>query len=419
VCEARQEGATRLDLSRLRIESLPPEIAGLTALRSLHLSNTQITDAGLPHITGLTALHTLVLVNTQITGAGLPHIASLAALRSLYLSNTQITDAGLTNIAGLTALQNLLLVNTQITDASLPHIAGLTALRTLTLDNTQITDAGLRHIAGLTALRRLNLNDTTASDLRPLRNMPLLTEGPWSSVECLTLTNTPALHDFPIAVALYRADPEERRKALLAHLHSLPPWPEPLPRTAESQPPQSEPAPRTFKPLTVSTARAVLEQDYPLVRDRCQAVMGQLSEGLAYHALRIPNDSEALEDHRQIEQSLVFAQGLVASVHDALPEDFTDRPLTDAEVNRFKTAFNAALVKLEEAFRYVDRPDHTPTIAGMMRLGVATALGGIVSLVPGVGATAAIPLAYTALYGKEGAKSVISALKASGPTEGS
>lgn len=75
-----------------------------------------------------------------------PQIADLTALSKLYLSNTQITD--LTPLADLTALIRLTLNNTRVTD--LTPLADLTALTSLTLNNTQITD--LRPLLPLTKL---------------------------------------------------------------------------------------------------------------------------------------------------------------------------------------------------------------------------------------------------------------------------
>lgn len=75
-----------------------------------------------------------------------PQIADLTALSRLYLSNTQITD--LTPLADLTALIRLTLNNTRVTD--LTPLADLTALTSLTLNNTQITD--LRPLLPLTKL---------------------------------------------------------------------------------------------------------------------------------------------------------------------------------------------------------------------------------------------------------------------------
>ncbi len=45
-------------------------LAGLTELRELYLSWTEITDAGLPHLAGLTQLHELHLSDTEVTDAG-------------------------------------------------------------------------------------------------------------------------------------------------------------------------------------------------------------------------------------------------------------------------------------------------------------------------------------------------------------
>ena len=118
--KARETGATILDLSKLKIDTLPPKIADLTNLHSLGLHDTQITD--------------------------LSHIADLTNLQRLDLDNTQVTD--LSHIAGLTNLQTPALDTTQVTDLS--HVAGLTNLTWLNLGNTQVTD--LRFLLDLSRL---------------------------------------------------------------------------------------------------------------------------------------------------------------------------------------------------------------------------------------------------------------------------
>lgn len=85
---ARKSGATELVLgfrygtaeepALQRLEKLPPSIAGLTALRSLTLHNTQVTD--LAPIAGLTTLQTLDLARTRV--ADLAPIAGLTSLSS-------------------------------------------------------------------------------------------------------------------------------------------------------------------------------------------------------------------------------------------------------------------------------------------------------------------------------------------------
>lgn len=66
----------------------------LQHLRALHLSGTQLTDAGLVHLTSLTNLEHLNLDNTHITDAGLVRLAELRRLKSLRLHGTQVTDEG-------------------------------------------------------------------------------------------------------------------------------------------------------------------------------------------------------------------------------------------------------------------------------------------------------------------------------------
>ena len=61
---------------------------------------------------------------------------------SVHLSFTQVTDAGLKDLAGLKQLQTLDLFGTQVTDAGLKHLAGLKRLRTLVLGSTQVTGKG-------------------------------------------------------------------------------------------------------------------------------------------------------------------------------------------------------------------------------------------------------------------------------------
>lgn len=89
---------------------------GLTNLRSLDLTDSEVTDAGLEHLKGLSGLSSLYLKGTQITDAGLEHLAELASLEVLFLADTQITDAGLEHLKGLTNLRELPLYGSQVTD---------------------------------------------------------------------------------------------------------------------------------------------------------------------------------------------------------------------------------------------------------------------------------------------------------------
>jgi hypothetical protein len=79
-------------------------------------------------------------------------LAGLTALQSLDLNDTRVSDV--TSLAGLTALQALYLRNTQVSD--LTPLAGLTALEFLDLGTTQVSDVA--SLAGLAALQLIDRN---------------------------------------------------------------------------------------------------------------------------------------------------------------------------------------------------------------------------------------------------------------------
>jgi hypothetical protein len=71
------------------------------------------------------------------------HVGRLRRLKSLRLSGTEITDAGLAHVAGLTRLRSLQLANMRIGDAGLVHLEGLTSLRSLNLVGSPVTDGSV------------------------------------------------------------------------------------------------------------------------------------------------------------------------------------------------------------------------------------------------------------------------------------
>jgi beta-lactamase regulating signal transducer with metallopeptidase domain/Leucine-rich repeat (LRR) protein len=158
-------GLRWLDLSGTQVTDAGLEhLKGLTGLQQLYLGGTQITDVGLGHLKGLTALQLLGLGVTKVTGAGLEHLKGLSQLQELRLKSAQVTDAGLVHLKGLSGLSVLDLSNTKITDAGLEHLKGLSELQKLQLKSAQVTDAGLSHLAGLTRLQWLDLSNTKITD---------------------------------------------------------------------------------------------------------------------------------------------------------------------------------------------------------------------------------------------------------------
>lgn len=163
--EARESGATELDLSDLRrLAALPPELADLAALQDLNLDDTLVSD--LTPLADLTALQNLTFRHTRVRDVSC--LAGLTTLQGLFLMDTQVID--MRPLARLMALQNLSLMRTPVRD--LAPLADLVALRTFYLNGTKVRD--LAPLRRLTALQRLHLMDTPISDLAPLADLTAL-----------------------------------------------------------------------------------------------------------------------------------------------------------------------------------------------------------------------------------------------------
>lgn len=180
----------------------------LTALATLILSGTRVTDAGLARMAAkdspLTALSALEINGTAITDVGLSHLTTkgspFTTLAALALDRTRVTDAGLAYLAAkdspLTALASLSLDGTTVTDAGLAHLAAkdspLAALASLSLVDTKVTDAGLALLANrdspLKSLASLALNSTNITDA----GLAFLVakDSPLTSIDSLWLENT-------------------------------------------------------------------------------------------------------------------------------------------------------------------------------------------------------------------------------------
>ena len=231
IAKARASGATELNLNSdatRALTTLPPEIGALTALTTLDLMNTQVTN--LAPLTQLTALTELYLSRTPVTD--LAPLTQLTALTHLTLMNTQVSD--LTAVTQLTSLRILDLDGTKVIDISplsqlaklrvlhlkdtpvndLSSLTQLTTLTALRLGNLYVTD--LAPILKLTALTWLDLSGTQVTDPRPLLALTKLATSP--ELDGLTFTRTPfaALPEFAGIAEI--KDPAERAQRLFAAL---------------------------------------------------------------------------------------------------------------------------------------------------------------------------------------------------------
>jgi hypothetical protein len=169
-------------------------IAGLTHLKSLDISFTQITDVGLEHLAALAELEELNLGGNKISGAGLHVLKLLPRLRKLSFYGIQrrnagwcwapvVTDLEMETIALVSGLEDLnvgsgvalgtprpadlgpadgeaecrIAGGTRVTDLGLAKLTALKKLRQLDLSGAAISAAGVKTLASLPELRHLSL----------------------------------------------------------------------------------------------------------------------------------------------------------------------------------------------------------------------------------------------------------------------
>jgi len=127
-------------------------IAGLTGLKVLSLSGTNISSKGLRYIKDFKKLERLYPPD-RITNAGMAVVAELHSLKGLYFRVNQVANADLRHLSKLTSLEELELGAVK-NDAGLVHLAKLKSLNYLALFGS---DAGMTHLKDIPNLRILNI----------------------------------------------------------------------------------------------------------------------------------------------------------------------------------------------------------------------------------------------------------------------
>jgi len=119
-------------------------ISDLPHLRTLWLNSTGVTDEGLVQIGKCRQLEELAILTlyqtnepSKITDAGLSELASLTNLKCLCLTESDITDDGLVFLREIKGLRELDLAGTNISGEGLKHLRHLSKLRYLNVQNTQ------------------------------------------------------------------------------------------------------------------------------------------------------------------------------------------------------------------------------------------------------------------------------------------
>lgn len=146
-------------------------------ITEVSLARTWATDADVEKLTTVTALKTLDLSLTYVSDAGAASIGKLPQLEELNLFAAEfVTDAAVAFLRANTKLRVLNLRGTDVTDTSLEYIGTLSNLRSLDISFTQIGDVGMEHLAPLSRLEELNLGGTKISGaaLHVLKYLPNL-----------------------------------------------------------------------------------------------------------------------------------------------------------------------------------------------------------------------------------------------------
>jgi Leucine-rich repeat (LRR) protein len=190
-----------LDLAKL------PRIGDVGTL--LLSGNSLITDDGLRHLANLHSLHTLHLNDTNTSDAGLRALGQLKNLEELNVSHTKVHGAGLQHLGGLPNLSDLDLSFSELQGVILDQ--GFPTLTRLDLsDCTELSEISLSNLRQLEALEAI----TYGSVLRRvhLQHLPNLRELRIGIVEGadfeIVLDDTPKLHSLfvaaPVGTSLMR-----------------------------------------------------------------------------------------------------------------------------------------------------------------------------------------------------------------------
>jgi hypothetical protein len=132
----------------------------------------------------------------------------MKSLRSVVLTQTAVSDAGLANLKYLAALEEVILNRCpNLRGEGLANLKALPKLKTLRLIETKIEDLGLKHIGEMAGLEILDLGDSslafgTSSIEYPLTDAGLVNLRGLKNLEFLTIRSCANVSDKGMVAAL-------------------------------------------------------------------------------------------------------------------------------------------------------------------------------------------------------------------------
>ena len=153
-----------LRLSPLVTDQAAATLAAMPSLRAVRISGVNMTDEGVKQLLQLPRLTEIDVRNCRgVTKAGITAMVDKQPLRVLKLGGGTIDDDVLGIVANMRQLSNLSLDNCNITDAGVSQLESL-SLTTLTIFQApRVTDEGLKVLSKFDGLKALTLRDVPAN----------------------------------------------------------------------------------------------------------------------------------------------------------------------------------------------------------------------------------------------------------------
>ena len=158
-------------------DALAPRIARHTALISLAMRNTLISDEGIAQLKPLKSLKIIDLrLSPLVTDKSASVLASIESLKAVRVSGVNLTDTGLEALLKLPELSEVDVRNCRgVTQAGIQQLSVKQSLRTLKIGGLQIGDDVLKVVSKMSQLAGLSLDNCDISDtgVARLGSLPL------------------------------------------------------------------------------------------------------------------------------------------------------------------------------------------------------------------------------------------------------
>jgi len=143
-------------------------------VRELCFMDGQMTQDACEVLPSLSSVEEVTLLDVGGAEVAVRHVAGMKALRKLHLLGDTVDDDAVVYVADLRQLKHLSLGETAVTSRGFQRLASLSGLTSLWLEGSNVTDDVMRSVGRLTSLETLTLADTSVRDVSPLTNLPKL-----------------------------------------------------------------------------------------------------------------------------------------------------------------------------------------------------------------------------------------------------